>query len=239
MTVPFEIRSPIMGNSMMRPETMVSFVQRNNKTAPDIAEIANAFLEIGKVYNIRGDMAFCQSIIETGWFAYQGSAVTPDQHNYAGIGVTQRGVKGNSFPTVQDGVRAQIQHLYAYASKLPLPDGETLIDPRFRYVTRGIAPCWEDLNGKWAMSDTYGQQIVAMYKNLVTHSIACLTAGVRETVFQYDSSEPVLCEVCQSERDAVVEKPYRIKRKGKMIVGVYRTPIWICLDCFYNELTSL
>lgn len=238
MTVPFEPRNPIMGKSILQPETMVSFVKRNNKAAPDIEEIARSFLEIGEVYNIRGDMAFCQSVIETGWFAYQGSAVTPDQHNYAGIGVTQRGVKGNSFPTVRDGVRAQIQHLYAYASKLPLPEGETLIDPRFRYVTKGIAPYWEDLNGKWAMSNTYGQQIVAMYKSLVAHSIACLSAGVRETVFQYDFSEPVICEMCQTERDVIVEKPCRAKRKGKMVVGVQRTPIWICLDCLYEEFTS-
>jgi hypothetical protein len=53
-------------------------------------------------------MAIAQSILETGWFKYAGSAVTSDQHNYCGLGVTSTGIKGSSFDTIEDGVTAQL-----------------------------------------------------------------------------------------------------------------------------------
>jgi hypothetical protein len=146
---------------------MVAFVRQNN---PDFdQEIAKAYLEVGEKYGVRGDIALCQSIVETGWFKFSdGTAVTPDQHNYCGLGVTSKGMKGASFATIKDGVTAQIQHLYAYASFGALPPGEVKIDPRFNLVTRGIAPNWEDLNGRWAVpGTTYGQNIVSIHKNLV------------------------------------------------------------------------
>jgi hypothetical protein len=57
--------------------------------------------------------------------------------------------------------------LYAYACKKELPIGEVIIDPRYQYVTRGVAAHWEDLNNHWAMNDTYGQQILSVYDKLV------------------------------------------------------------------------
>src|SRR5690606_14576785 len=143
-------------------------VKAKNPNAQDIEEIAKQFIEVGNKYNIRGDVAFAQSIIETGWFKFDGgTAVTPDQHNYCGLGVVSKGVKGNSFDTVKDGVTAQIQHLYAYANKLAIPSDEEMLDPRFKYVTRGVAPHWEDLNNRWAMNNNYGQHIISIYNQLV------------------------------------------------------------------------
>jgi Mannosyl-glycoprotein endo-beta-N-acetylglucosaminidase len=161
------IMTAIMGQSVVAPEKMVAFVREVNPDAQDIEEIAKCFIEVGNKYGVRGDMAFCQSIKETGWFTFEGSAVTPDQHNYCGMGVLSKGMKGNSFTTVRNGVTAQIQHLFAYASKLPLPDDDNLLDPRFKYVTRGIAPAWEDLSMLWAMNEIYGQQIVEKYNELL------------------------------------------------------------------------
>ena len=63
-----------------------------------------------------------------------------------------------------DGVEAHIQHLYAYATTADLPEGCELVDPRFKYVKRGIAPLWKDLNGRWAVpGDGYGESIIADY----------------------------------------------------------------------------
>lgn len=158
----------IMGKSVVSAEKMSAFVKSKNPNAQDIDRIAKAFIDIGNKYGVRGDVAFCQSILETGWFKFDGgTAVTPDQHNYCGLGVTSKGVKGHSFPTIEAGVTAQIQHLFAYATKDDLPKGEKLIDPRFQYVTRGIAPHWEDLNMRWAMNDNYGQHIMSIYNDLL------------------------------------------------------------------------
>lgn len=158
----------IMGKSVVSAEKMSAFVKSKNPNAQDIDRIAKAFIDIGNKYGVRGDVAFCQSILETGWFKFDGgTAVTPDQHNYCGLGVTSKGVKGHSFPTIEAGVTAQIQHLFAYATKDDLPQGEELVDPRFQYVTRGIAPHWEDLNMRWAMNDNYGQHIMSIYNDLL------------------------------------------------------------------------
>ena len=54
------------------------------------------------------------------------------------MGVTKNGMKGNSFRTPQLGIRAQIQHLKAYASSDKL--NNTCVDPRFAYVKRASAP---------------------------------------------------------------------------------------------------
>lgn len=145
---------------------MIAFVK--TKTPNFDENIAKAFIEVGETYGVRGDIAFCQSIIETGWFQFTGgTAVTLDQHNYCGLGVTSKGVKGAAFDTIKDGVTAQIQHLFAYACKATIPAGETLLDPRFKYVTRGIAPNWEDLSNRWAMNANYGTHIIAIYVQLL------------------------------------------------------------------------
>lgn len=156
-----------------------------NNTSFDI-EIVKTFFAMCPIYSIDPIRAISQSILETGWFKYQGSAVTPDQHNYCGMGVTSNGVKGSSFDTIENGVRAQLQHLFAYGSKESLPSGETLVDPRFKHVTRGVAPTWEELAGRWCVpgyegddpeasmkaGTTYGQKIDKIYQEIISTNVS-------------------------------------------------------------------
>lgn len=153
---------PIMGRTYLTYQQLTNFIKVRNPSFD--SNIALEFIERCKKYNIRGDVALCQSILETGWFKYEGSAVTVDQHNYAGLGVTSNGVKGLSFRTIGLGVEAQLQHLYAYATKDNLPANTELVDPRFNLVNRGSAPRWVDLNQKWSSGTEYGQKILAIYK---------------------------------------------------------------------------
>jgi LysM repeat protein len=183
---PIDIKKhPIIGNSQALLDQMTSFVtQVNPRFDPTIA---SSFLTAGEKYGIRGDVAFCQSIHETNWFLYGGD-VKPEQNNFAGIGATG-GVPGNSFTTIEEGVTAQIQHLFAYASKDPIPQGETIVDPRFNLVSRGIASHWEDLAGRWAYpgydkskyaslqeallaGETYGQRIMVLYERLLNVKVS-------------------------------------------------------------------
>lgn len=167
--------TPICGEAVIGCDAITAFVSVVN---PDFnPAIAKAFYEIAPKYGIRADIAVCQSVIETGWFRFSdGTAVTPDQHNYCGLGVTRLGVRGAGFDTIEDGVTAQMQHLYAYACSLPLPRGERLVDPRFGHVRRSIAPTWEKLSGKWAMNSNYGTSIMSLYQKALAFS------GVNETV---------------------------------------------------------
>lgn len=170
----------IIGRNIASLEQMIKFVKKVNPSFNE--NIAVGFIVMSRKYGIRGDIAFCQSIHETNWFRYGGD-VKPEQNNFAGIGVTGN-VSGNSFETVEEGITAQIQHLYAYATEKSLPEGEKLVDPRFHLVERGSAPFWEDLAGKWAYpgysttkysslqeafraGETYGQQIIKLYESLL------------------------------------------------------------------------
>ena len=168
-----------------REFTQVCELILKNNSSFDI-KIAKAFFQIAPIYGIDPTRTISQSILETGWFKYQGSAVKPEHHNYCGLGVTITGIPGNMFNTIEDGVRAQLQHLFAYGSKDDLPDGETLIDKRFKYVTRGISPTWEELAGRWAVpgfdgkdaeaaikaGNTYGQKIDKIYQGIISTSVS-------------------------------------------------------------------
>ena len=88
------------------------------------------------------------------------------------MGVTSNGMTGNSFDTPQLGIRAQIQHLKAYACEDALIN--TCIAPRFKYVTRGCAEYVEWLGQKenpdkkgWATGKGYGGKILTILKAIV------------------------------------------------------------------------
>lgn len=134
--------------------------------------LAELFLEEGAAEGIRGDIAFCQSIKETGWFRY-GGQVLPAQNNYAGIGATNNSPigKGAWFESAQIGVRAQIQHLKAYANEKALVN--PCVDPRFELVMRGAAGnMWTGLNGRWAVpGDGYGESILALWEEMYNYCV--------------------------------------------------------------------
>ncbi|MED4534781.1 glucosaminidase domain-containing protein [Metabacillus fastidiosus] len=158
----------IMGPSKLTSKQMGDYVLLNEQnpklTNISIYQLAELYLEIGKKEGVRGDIAFGQAIHETGFFRFQGDVI-PEQNNYSGIGTTGGGVKGAFFATPEEGVRAQIQHLKAYASKEPL--NTELADPRFHLVTRGIAPLWTDLNGRWAVPGKgYGEKVLQYHFNM-------------------------------------------------------------------------
>ena len=73
-------------------------------------------------------------MLETGWLSFGGDAGI-DQFNFAGLGTTGGGVKGIAFPDVRTGIRAQVQHLKAYASTDSL--NQECVDERFDYVRDG------------------------------------------------------------------------------------------------------
>lgn len=158
----------IEGSSVLTAKQMGDFVLLKNPdpklTSVDIYRLADLYLSLGRTEGIRGDIAFAQAILETGFFQY-GKDVLPEQNNYSGIGAVGGGAQGASFNTPEEGVRAQIQHLKAYANHEPLVTEK--IDPRFDYVKRGIAPYWTDLNNRWAVpGDNYGERILAIFSEM-------------------------------------------------------------------------
>lgn len=139
--------------------------------ARTIEQFAQIFYEEANAEGVKAEVAFTQCMKETGFLKYGGD-VLPNQYNFAGIGATGA-VHGASFKDVRTGIRAQIQHLKAYASTSPL--NNACVDPRFNLVTRNSAPYveWlgiqENPNGYgWATAKNYGYDIVGMGKVLLS-----------------------------------------------------------------------
>lgn len=168
----------IMGTSVYSADHLASFAvsQLRGDTSKvslycSLYEIASLYISEGAAEGVRGDIAFCQALIETGIFTY-GKDVKWDQNNFCGLGATGDGNPGNSFPTVQAGVRAHIQHLVSYATNKEKTElANDCVDTRFAHGYRGKAPKWEDLAGKWAKDSQYGVKIIAKFKEMASTPI--------------------------------------------------------------------
>ncbi|MCI5874687.1 MAG: GBS Bsp-like repeat-containing protein [Roseburia sp.] len=172
------ILHPISGSTSVTVQQMTAYYNRHasypsfyqNTEAPTIEAFCQIYIEECRAEGIKAEVAFCQAMKETGFLKYGGN-VKIEQYNFAGMGSTGAGVQGESFPDVRTGIRAQVQHLKAYANNEAL--NNACVDNRFRYVTRGTAPYVEWLGiqenpyGKgWATAKNYGYQIVSMVNNL-------------------------------------------------------------------------
>ncbi|MBN8234798.1 N-acetylmuramoyl-L-alanine amidase [Halobacillus kuroshimensis] len=157
----------ILGQSVIDGCQLDQFVR---SVYPDAPQLGRYYRVYGNLYGIRGDIAFAQAVHETNYFRFTGD-VQRDQNNFAGIGAVGGGAAGASFSTPEEGVHAQIQHLYAYASSDPIPEGVKLVDPRFDLVARGSARTWTALNGKWAVpGNQYGQLILSIYERMAEYT---------------------------------------------------------------------
>ena len=173
---PSEQATPIMGSTDATVDQMVKHYQSTghsypsavytSKGAPTLRDFCQIVCEEAKTEGVRAEVLFCQAMKETGWLQF-GGAVKAEQCNFGGLGATGGSVSGATFSSVREGLRAQVQHLKAYASKDSLVN--PCVDPRFNLVSRGIAPNCEDLNGRWAVpGDGYGQDIRKMMDSLLS-----------------------------------------------------------------------
>ncbi|WP_165062556.1 N-acetylmuramoyl-L-alanine amidase [Adlercreutzia sp. ZJ154] len=166
----------IMGASTTSVDQMVRYFNSQKKQYPastyaskgagDINAFCKIVMEEAQAEGVRAEVVFCQAMKETGWLQF-GGQVKADQCNFAGLGATNNGANGATFQDVRTGIRAQVQHLKAYASTDKLKN--TCVDPRFHLVKpRGCAPYLEDLNGRWAVpGQGYGQAIANMILNML------------------------------------------------------------------------
>ncbi len=99
------------------PGRLMSYVRsRNEKLDAKFDNVAVEYMRHGEDLGIRWDYAFYQMLLETDTLRYTGD-VKISQNNFAGLGATGRGARGESFKTVSDGVRAHLQHLLMYAGE--------------------------------------------------------------------------------------------------------------------------
>jgi len=148
-----------------------------------IDDLANLFVSEGNRYNVRGDVAFAQSIVETAWFNFPDyGQVKPWNNNYSGYGACDSCDDGYQFSSPLAGVRSQIQLLRNYgdagsrAANLPDPlvpeawgSNPTVAARNFdTHPHKGRAPYWNDMgNGNWATSTTYATTVLTVYSQML------------------------------------------------------------------------
>ncbi|HEY8911196.1 MAG TPA: hypothetical protein VIM51_13105 [Desulfosporosinus sp.] len=155
--------SSILGKELLTVTQCKQYLQKNNPNAP---EVIDSYKKYGDLMGIKWGYAVAQMMKETNYLKFGGD-VKLEQNNFAGIGAIGGGSSGASFATIDDGVLAHLEHLFAYASTASLPAGLANLDPRFDLVTRGSCPNLEDLNGHWAVPGIgYGESILSIYNRI-------------------------------------------------------------------------
>lgn len=168
----------------------------------DVQRLAKVFIDEGKKDGVRGDIAFMQSMLETGWLEFKDyGQIRPAFNNFAGmfaydgrpIGTTcaaeeaeeaAGGLKSRCFDSPELGVRAQIHKLRSYADpSVANVSGRLGYAPSY---SRGKAPYWEQFGGKsgiaiWATAPDYGDYILTkMYLPMLQRlglSMPCSGSG--------------------------------------------------------------
>jgi hypothetical protein len=186
--------TPVMGPNLLSASQLARWYNAEHGAPPkvpslgnNITALAQTFIDEGRRDGVRGDIAFVQSILETGWFTYAGSQIPPDANNFAGINAFdgRKGLKtcahgdrapSRCFPTAAIGVRNQIQLLRSYADATTRTmSGRLQSAPSDRI---GAAPIWEYFGGSncpcgkliWASAPNYGIYILKMYSQALVFS---------------------------------------------------------------------
>lgn len=154
----------IMGRGTASEVQLIMFLKSHSPRGfAAFSDLPKLYREEATIEGVNADIAFAQMCVETQFLRF-GGRVTPEQNNFAGLGGIGDTPEGASFRDARIGVRAHIQHLKAYASSEPLV--QESVDPRFRFVRRGVAPLVDQLSGRWSAAPQYGRKIKAVLRLL-------------------------------------------------------------------------
>ena len=144
---------------------LISFMQHHNKTLESsyLTRLLTTYISECKLEGINYDVAVCQMCLETGFLRFNGS-VSRFQNNFCGLGAINASAAGDWFGSMEEGIRAHIQHLKAYASTEPLSTVQ--VDKRFHHVRRGTVFTVYDLTGHWATDPKYGEKLDYLLRKL-------------------------------------------------------------------------
>lgn len=208
------------------------------KGAANIEEFCQIFYEEAIAENIRPEVAFCQAMKETGFLQF-GHDVKPDQCNFAGLGATGNGNAGNTFASVREGIRAQIQHLKAYATTDNLINA--CVDNRFGYVKRGSAPYVEWLGKRenptgdgWATGANYGTDIVSRMKVLLNTQYVLLGSGDMYRIYNPNSGEHFYTSD-KVEKDHLVSLGWKYEGIGWKAPTISNYPVYRLYNMYGGE----
>lgn len=148
----------IIDRGTLSPRQVVSFMRANNGRIDSgyAAQLVTTYIREAHREGVNYEVAICQMCLETGFLRFNGT-VSRFQNNFCGLGATDPYTAGDWFGSMEEGVRAHIQHLKAYASLEPIKP--PYADKRLVHVRRGTVFTIHDLTGRWASDPLYGEKI--------------------------------------------------------------------------------
>ena len=183
----------IMGTSRTTAAKMAKFYKDRytypafyaDSEAPTIEDFCQIYIEECAAEGVKAEVAFCQSMLETGFLQYprESCVVSPSQYNFAGLDTTGKILPdgsidvGRSYSGVREGIRAHVQRLKAWAVKgmtpekyvYPCIDRDKFGSNWWRNTIIGSAPYVEWL-GKYENPGEYGWATALNYGYIVRNN---------------------------------------------------------------------
>ena len=178
LTTSSDVSPTVMGDAVLTPDEIVAWYRSEGVigyvAAVDLQTLAQTYIDEATAEQVRGDVAFAQSIVETGAFT---SPLTT-HNNFAGIGACDTCDTGFAFDSPVMGIRAQVQLLRSYADKTvrtrTLAHPAVGSDPDTLGV-RGCCPTWNALTGTWASDPNYGPKLMTVYLSMLQYALLTRT----------------------------------------------------------------
>jgi Mannosyl-glycoprotein endo-beta-N-acetylglucosaminidase len=163
----------ILGASVLSPsqiaEWFASTGYHAHITVP-FGQLVADYFRAAQQTGVRADIAFAQSIVETGYFSFPSFGQdAPAFNNFAGIGACDTCKHGWQFPSAMTGVLSQEELLEVYATPPHLAG--TYGRPTSNFGIEGCCLTWMSLAGTWASSPAYGYDILNIYNQMLAWAL--------------------------------------------------------------------
>lgn len=155
----------IVGDAQIDVTTAKAWAKSKN-AAQLFIDAADIYWKYGQKSGLRPEVLYAQAAKETAYGKYTGNVV-PEQHNFAGIKTAAASgdttADHESFPTVEDGVRAHFNHMAAYVGVKPIGEVHARYHTVLSTAWAGTIRTVSQLGGRWAPDPTYGDSILRDY----------------------------------------------------------------------------
>ena len=165
----FEEGPTILGSPLLSAKQIEAWFATTGAepvTEVPIGKLVADYLSEGQVTGVRADVAFAQSVVETGYFSFPTWGQDPyGYNNFAGIGACDTCQHGFRYSSPMAGVTAQEQLLKEYALPYEQPTSFAI------FGVAGSSQTWMALSGTWATNINYGYAILSVYNQMLTFVI--------------------------------------------------------------------
>ena len=174
----------ILGSSVLSASQIVGWFASTGyhaRVTVPFGQLVADYFKAAQLTGVRADIAFAQSVIETGYFSFPSYGQdAPEFNNFAGIGACDTCKHGWRFPSAMTGVLSQEELLQVYATPPHLAGAYG--KPSASFGIEGCCLTWMGLAGTWASSPAYGYDILKIYNEILAWALPreLLSTGLLE-----------------------------------------------------------